>query len=167
MHSDRLAIPVLALAFLCAGCPGTGPPPDAAKSVDPVEKLDSALRASLDACRRGCEAGFAEYAAGADLPLQEGLLRVTVVVTSESEVAGVQGRVEALGGVIVAQLENHLYTRLPVEAIQPLAELEEVWMLEIARATSFQSTQPSGSASEPGVGAGAEPTRPPREEVNR
>ena len=108
---------------------GAAPPP-----VVPLrEKLGAHLLALSASYADGGSQAVQTYARSAGLNLPEQRVAVQVLAASEQDVAGLEQRIEEVGGSVQSTFENSIFATLPVPELGALASGEAVWRMDMQR----------------------------------
>ena len=123
---------------VCEGCEGVHSLPlsDGAASPPVVplrEKLGAHLLALTTSYADGGFQAVQTYARSAGLNLPEQRVSVQVLAASEQDVAGLEQRIEEVGGSVQSTFENSIFAILPVPELGALASGEAVWRMDMQR----------------------------------
>ena len=103
-------------------------------SVPLRKKLGAHLLALSTIYADGGSQAVQTYAKAAGLNLPEQGVTVQVFATSERDVAGLEQRIEEVGGSVQSTFENSIFATLPVPELGALASGEAVWRMDMQHA---------------------------------
>ena len=98
------------------------------------EKLGAHLLALSKSYADGGSEAVQTYARAAGLDLPEQRVSVQVLAASEQDVAGLERRIEEVGGSVQSTFENSIFATLPVPELGALASGEAVWRMDMPHA---------------------------------
>ena len=97
------------------------------------EKLGAHLLALTTSYADGGFQAVQTYARSAGLNLPEQRVAVQVLAASEQDVAGLEQRIEEVGGSVQSTFESSIFATLPVPELGALASGEAVWRMDMQR----------------------------------
>lgn len=125
------------LAFLvaAAGCahrPHVATPVAPSTSTPAVDaKLDQYLRQVVAAQRSKGAPGIKDLADKNVVSLVNGMLEVDVTAEDDAAAAALKEKLPALRAVLVTELANHIWIRIPPESVEKLAAMAQVHFLSV------------------------------------
>ena len=121
-------------ALTGAGCIAPSVCDQAAAPPTPLrEKLGAHLLALSTSYADGGSEAVQTYARSAGLNLPEQRVAVQVLAASEQDVAGLEQRIEEVGGSVQSTFESSIFAILPVPELGALASGQAVWRMDMQR----------------------------------
>lgn len=125
----------LAFLFAAAGCahkPRVATPVAPSASAPSVEaKLDQSLRQVVAAQRSKGAPGVKDLVDRNIVALVNGMLEVDVTAEDAAAAAALKEKLPGLRAVLVTELANHLWIRVPPESVEKLAAMAQVHFLSV------------------------------------
>ncbi len=113
-------------------------PPKSGPANEVEQKLDGALLSLLRSLKSGGAIKALADASANKLPTPGNRIKVDITVINPSTVKDIETKIRETRGEVLTVLDNRVFAWLPLEAIEPIGALPNVWSLAAVRETVNQ-----------------------------